>query len=131
MVAVKYPEEVERSGDKIYAFLGGGFYKEDNRYLVNWSGADPDANMNFLTRSKDDNDWISQGIITMKNYRTSKYLSIMANSACRPSMIRERQRRYSLSMQALTSLIALLGNVLGKEIHKYPSGHTWINTVSI
>ena len=57
-MSVKWTEEVEQSGDKIYASLCGGSYKEENRSLVNWSGTDPDANMNFFTLYKDDIDWI-------------------------------------------------------------------------
>ena len=46
MVVVKWSDKVEGSRDNIYAPLGGGLYKEEEDSLVNWSGTDPDANMN-------------------------------------------------------------------------------------
>ena len=51
---------------------------------------------------------ISQRVITMKSSRASKDLSIMSNSAHRPSRRREIQRIPVPSMQDLPSLMAFL-----------------------
>ena len=45
-------------GDNIYSPLCDRLYKEEDGYLVRWSGTDPDANMNGSTWSKEENDWI-------------------------------------------------------------------------
>ena len=58
MVVVKWSDKVEGSGDDIDSPLCGGLYKEEEDYLVPWSGTDPDAKMNCLTWSKENNDWI-------------------------------------------------------------------------
>ena len=50
--------KVEEYGDNIDASMCRGLYKEEDYYLVLWSGTDPDANMNILIWSKEDNDWI-------------------------------------------------------------------------
>ena len=39
----------------------GGLYKEDNGYIVPWSGIDPDAKMNSFTWYTEENDWIFLG----------------------------------------------------------------------
>ena len=52
---------MEGSGDKIDAPLWGGLYKEEDEYLVPWSGTDPDAKMNCFTWSKDGDYWILPG----------------------------------------------------------------------
>ena len=49
MVVVKLSDKVEESGDKIDVPLCGGLYKEEDDYLVPWSGTDPDSKMNCLT----------------------------------------------------------------------------------
>ena len=46
MVVVKWSDKVEGSGDNIDAQLCGKLYKEEDHYLVPWSGTDPDAKMN-------------------------------------------------------------------------------------
>ena len=58
MVVVKWSDKVEGSGDNIDSPLCGGLYKEEEDYLVPWSGTDPDAKMNGFTWSKVKNDWI-------------------------------------------------------------------------
>ena len=58
MVVIKWSDKVEGSGDNIYSPLCGVLYKEEGGSLVPWSGTDPDANMNFFTWSKENNDWI-------------------------------------------------------------------------
>ena len=60
MVIVKWSDKVEGSGDDIVSPLCGGLYKEE-KYIVPWSGTDPDAQMNCFTWSKEDNDWIVSG----------------------------------------------------------------------
>ena len=61
MVVVKWSEEVERSGDKIYASLWGVLYKEEDGSLVPLSVTDPDSNINCFTRSKEDSYWVVPG----------------------------------------------------------------------
>ena len=46
MVVIKWSDKVEGSGYNIYSPLCGGLYKEEENYLVPWSGTDPDTNMN-------------------------------------------------------------------------------------
>ena len=58
MVVIKWSDKVEGSGDNIYLPLCHGLYKEEDNYLVTWSGTDPDAKMNCFTWSKVKNDWI-------------------------------------------------------------------------
>ena len=58
MVVIKWSEKVEGSGDNIDSPLCGGLYKEEDDYLVTWSGTDPDTKMNIFNWSKDNNDWI-------------------------------------------------------------------------
>ena len=58
MVVIKWLYKVEGSGDNIYSPLCGGLYKEEDNYLVPWSGTDPDAKMNCFTWSKENNDCI-------------------------------------------------------------------------
>ena len=60
MVIVKWSDKVEGSGDDIDSPLWGGLYKEETD-IVPWSGTYPDAQMNFFTWSKEDNDWIVSG----------------------------------------------------------------------
>ena len=58
MVVVKWSDKVEGSVENIDAPLWGRLYKEEDNFLVPWSGKDPDAKMNCFTWSKYDNDWI-------------------------------------------------------------------------
>ena len=58
MVVVKWSYKVEGSGDNVNAPLCGGLYKEEENYLVTWSGTYPYAKINFFTCSKEDNDRI-------------------------------------------------------------------------
>ena len=58
MVVIKYSEKVEESGDNINSPLCGGLYKEEDDSLVPWSVTDPDAKMNCITWSKQNNYWI-------------------------------------------------------------------------
>ena len=58
MVIVKWSDKVEASGDNIYAPLCSILYKEEDGYLVPWSGTDPDAKLNCFTWSKEENYWI-------------------------------------------------------------------------
>ena len=52
MVVVKWSDKVEGSGYNIDSPLCGGFYKEEDNYLVTWSGTDPYTKMNCFTWSK-------------------------------------------------------------------------------
>ena len=58
MLVVKWSDTLEGFGDNIYSPLCGGLYKEEEDYLVPWSGTDPDTNMNGFTWSKDNDGWI-------------------------------------------------------------------------
>ena len=58
MVVIKWSEKVEGSGYNIDLPLCGGLYKEEDYYLIPWSGTDPDARMNCFTWSKQNNDQI-------------------------------------------------------------------------
>ena len=58
MVVVKWSDTVEGFGDSIDSPLCGGLYREEENYLVPWSGTDPDDKMNCFTCSKENNDWI-------------------------------------------------------------------------
>ena len=49
MLVVKWSDKVEGSGDNIVSPLCGGLYKEEEGYLVPWSGTDPDAKTNYVT----------------------------------------------------------------------------------
>ena len=61
MVVIKWSENVEGSGDNIDSTLCVQLYKEEDDYLFPWSGTDQDDNMNWLTWSKENNDWIVPG----------------------------------------------------------------------
>ena len=63
MVVVKYSDKVEGSGDNKNTPLCGGLYKEDENYLVPWSGKYTYTNMNGLTLSKEYNDWVFRGSV--------------------------------------------------------------------
>ena len=84
MVVIKFSDKVEVLLDNIDAPLCGRIYKEEDGYLVPWSGTDPDTKTNCFTWPKEDNDWIPQKKIITKISRTSKDISIMVNSAHRP-----------------------------------------------
>ena len=43
MVVLKWSDMVEGYGYNIYAPLCGRLYKEEDKYLVTWSGTDTDA----------------------------------------------------------------------------------------
>ena len=58
MVVIKLSEKVKGSVDNINSPMCGGLYKEEEDYLVPWSGTDPDAKINCFTWSKEKNDWI-------------------------------------------------------------------------
>ena len=55
MVVVKWSDKVEGSGDNIDSPLCGGLYKEEEDYLVTWSGTHINVKMNCFTWSKDNN----------------------------------------------------------------------------
>ena len=46
---------MEGLGDNIHDLLCRGLYKEEDDYLVPWSGTDPDTNMNGFIWSKEEN----------------------------------------------------------------------------
>ena len=56
MVVVKWSDNVEGSRDNIDSPLCDGLYKEEGNPLVPFSGTDPDAKINCLAWSKEEND---------------------------------------------------------------------------
>ena len=58
MVVVKFLDKVKWSREDIDLPLCSGLYKEEEDYLVPWSGTDSDAKMNCFTCSKENNYWI-------------------------------------------------------------------------
>ena len=58
MAVTKCSKNVEGSGDNIDSPLCGGLYREEEDFLVPWSGIYPDSNMNGFNCSKENNDWI-------------------------------------------------------------------------
>ena len=61
MIFVKWSDKVEGSGDNIDAPLYGGLYKEEDNYLVPWSGKDPYAKINCFAWPREYTDWIVPG----------------------------------------------------------------------
>ena len=49
MVVIIWSDKVEGSGYNINSPLCSGLYKEEDDYLVPWSGTDPYSKMNFFT----------------------------------------------------------------------------------
>ena len=58
MVVVKWSDAIKGQRVKVDGPQCGGLYKEDNGYIIPWSGTDPDAKMNSFTWSTEENDWI-------------------------------------------------------------------------
>ena len=58
MVVIKLSDNVEGYGDNIDSPLCGVLYKEEEDYLVPWSGIDSDAKINCSNWSKENDDWI-------------------------------------------------------------------------
>ena len=108
MIIIKWSEKVEGSEDNIDSPLCGGLYKEGGYSLVHMSGTDPDANMNFFTWSKENNDWIVPGY--KYNEELKNWIGAIHNGQLRSQNLksREKQSRHALSMQALPSLMAFL-----------------------
>ena len=61
MVVIKWSDAIKGPRVKVDGPQCGGLYKEDNGYIVPWSGTDPDAKMNYFTWSTEENDWIFLG----------------------------------------------------------------------
>ena len=61
MAVIKWSDAIKGPRVKVDGPMCGGLYKEDNGYIVPWSGTDPDTKLNFFTWSKEDNDWIVLG----------------------------------------------------------------------
>ena len=57
-MVVKLSDKVEGSGENIDAPLCGELYKEEDNYLVHWSGTDPYANINCFTWHEEENNLI-------------------------------------------------------------------------
>ena len=69
MVIVKISDKVEWSGYKINDPLCGLLYKEEDRFLVPWSGIDPYYKMNCFTWSKYSTElkYSTLGFLTMSD----------------------------------------------------------------
>ena len=61
MVVIKWSDAIKGKSIKVEDPQRGGLYKEDNEYIIPWSGTDPDAKMNSFTWSTEENDWILLG----------------------------------------------------------------------
>ena len=64
MVVIKWSDAIKGPRDKVDKVDGpqcGVLYKEDNEYIIPWSGTDPDTKMNSFTWSTEENDWIFLG----------------------------------------------------------------------
>ena len=58
MVVMKWSDNVEGSVKKVDPPLCDVLYKEEEDFLVSWSGTYPYAKMNLFTWSKENADWI-------------------------------------------------------------------------
>ena len=58
MVVIKWSDKVKGYGENIDSPLWVGLYKQEEDYLVPWSGTYPYAKMNWFTWSKENDDWI-------------------------------------------------------------------------
>ena len=61
MVVIKWPDAIKGPIVKVDGPHCGGLYKEDNGYIIPWSGTDPDAKINSFTWSIEENYWIVLG----------------------------------------------------------------------
>ena len=61
MVVLKWSDVIKGPRVKVNGTLCGGLYKEDNEYIIPWSGTDPDAKMNSFTWSPNENNWVILG----------------------------------------------------------------------
>ena len=61
MVVIKWSDAIKGSRVKIDGPQCGGLYKEDHGSIIPWSGTDPDAKMNSITCSTEENYWIFLG----------------------------------------------------------------------
>ena len=51
MVFIKWSDAIQGRRVKVDGPQCGGLYKEDHGYIINWSGIDPDANINSFNWS--------------------------------------------------------------------------------
>ena len=56
MVVIKWPDAIKGLRFKVDGPQCGRLYKEDHGSIIPWSGTDPDAKMNSLTWSTEEND---------------------------------------------------------------------------
>ena len=91
MVVIKRSEKVEGCGENIDSPLCGGLYKEEDNYLVPWSGTDPDAKMNCFTWSKQNNDWIVPG--DQYNEEFKNWRGPIHNGKLRSNTLKEKRKK--------------------------------------
>ena len=72
MVVIKWSDAIKEPKVKVDGPQCGGLYKEDNGYIIPWSGSDPDAKMNSFTWSTEENDWIFLGNQYNENFNNRK-----------------------------------------------------------
>ena len=51
MVVIKWSDAIKGPRVKVDVTLCGVLYKEDNGYIILWSGTEPDSKMNYFTWS--------------------------------------------------------------------------------
>ena len=61
MVVIKWSDATKGPIVKVYGPLCGVLYKEDNGYIITWSGIYPDTKMNYFTWSTNEIYWIILG----------------------------------------------------------------------
>ena len=124
MVVIKWSDSIKGPTVKVYSPHCGGLYKEDHGYIIPWSVTDPDEKMNCFSWSIEENNWTLLG--DQYNEDFNNWKGPINNGRFRQKNIKEMRKteKHALSMQALSSLMGLIGN----KIHKYPSSPTSINT---
>ena len=61
MVVIKWSDAIKGQRVKVDGPKCGGLCREDNGSIIPWSVTDPDAKMNSLNCSIEENDWIFLG----------------------------------------------------------------------
>ena len=61
MMVIKWSDTIKWTRVKVDGPLCGGLYKEDNGYIIPWSGTDPYVKMNYFTWFTEEKEWIVLG----------------------------------------------------------------------
>ena len=90
MAVIKWSDAIKGPRVKVDGPMCGGLYKEDNGYIVPWSGTDPDTKLNFFTWSKEDNSWIFLG--DHYNGEFKNWQGPIHNGKFRPQNLKKNRR---------------------------------------